>query len=73
MLTHNNKVMFRNQHLGNSFEKVIKVIQSCQNKEQLEGAFRMVKNFKMLFEKVGYMKFLNYKLNKELKLKNKNL
>ncbi len=65
--------MFRNQHLGNSFEKVIKVIQSCQNKEQLEGAFRMVKNFKMLFEKVGYMKFLNYKLNKELKLKNKNL
>ena len=72
-MLHNNKVMPHSQHLGNSFEKVIKVIQSCQNKEQLEGAYQMVKNFKMLFEKVGYVRFLNYKLNKELKIKKKSL
>ena len=52
-----------NPQLENSYYKVISVIESCKTKEQLEGAFRMVKNFKELYKQVGYPKVLSYNLN----------
>ena len=42
-----------NPQLENSYYKVISVIESCKTKEQLEGAFKMVDNFKELYGKVG--------------------
>ena len=57
--------MVKNPQLKNSFNKTLKVIQSCNSKKQLEGAFKMISNFKTLYGKVGYMKLLNYKLTKE--------
>ena len=67
MLIQHNKVMFRNPQLESSFNKTLKVIQSCTSKEQLKGASRMISNFKSLYGKVGYMKLLNYKLDNTLK------
>ena len=58
--------MLNNPQLENSFYKTISVIESCKTKEQLEGASRMVKNFKELYGKVGYPKALLYKLDKSL-------
>ena len=55
------------QSLENSYYKVISVIESCKTKEQLEGASRMVKNFKKLYEKVGYPKALSYSLDRAIK------
>ena len=57
--------MVNNPQLESSFNKTLKVIESCNTKEQLEGAARMIKNFKILYKKVGYIKLLNYKLTKE--------
>ena len=57
--------MHRSPQLENSFNKILKVIASCTTKEHLEGAARMINNFKIVYEKVGYMKLLNYKLTKE--------
>ena len=55
-----------NPQLENSYYKVVSVIESCKTKEQLEGAFRMVKNFKELYRKVGYPKVLSYNLDRKL-------
>ena len=52
-----------NPQLENSFNKTLKVIESCKTKEQLESAFRMVENFKELYKQVGYPKVLSYNLN----------
>ena len=65
--------MVNNPQLENSFYKTLKVIESCNTKEQLRGAFRMINNFKTLYKKVGYMKLLNYKLIKEYNNKKINL
>ena len=54
-----------NPQLENSFNKTLKVIESCTTKEHLKGASRMINNFKTLYGKVGYIKLLNYKLTKE--------
>ena len=54
------------QSLENSYYKVISVIESCKTKKQLEGAFRMVENFKELYGKVGYPKVLSYNLDRKL-------
>ena len=54
------------QSLENSYYKVISVIESCKTKEQLEGAFKMVENFKELYGKVGYPKALSYNLDRKL-------
>ncbi len=43
-----------NPQLENSYHKVVSVIESCKTKEQLEGASRIVENFKELYGKVGY-------------------
>ena len=52
--------------LESSYHKVISVIESCNTTIQLEGAERMVKNFKKLYEKVGCPKILSYNLGKKL-------
>ena len=54
------------QSLENSYYKVISVIESCKTKEQLEGASRMVENFKELYGKVCYPKALSYNLDRKL-------
>ena len=58
--------MPNNPQLGNSYNKTILVIESCKTENQLEGASRMVKNFKNLYGKVGYLKVLSYSLDREL-------
>ena len=55
-----------NPQLENSYYKVISVIESCKTKEQLEGASRMVENFKELYGKVGYPTALSYNLDRKL-------
>ena len=55
------------QSLENSYNKTLLVIESCKTKKQLEGASRMVENFKELYKKVGYPKALSYSLNETLK------
>ena len=52
--------------LENSYYKTILVIESCKTENQLEGASRMVKNFKNLYERVGYPKVLSYNLDRKL-------
>ena len=54
------------QLLENSYYKVISVIESCKTKKQLEGASKMVENFRELYEKVGYPKALSYNLDRKL-------
>ena len=54
------------QSLENSYNKVVAVIESCKTKEQLEGAYYMVNNFKKLYKNVGYPKALSYNLDRKL-------
>ena len=51
------------------YNKVIATIKSCKTKNQLEGASRMVKNFKELYGRVGYPKILLYNLDRTIKHK----
>jgi hypothetical protein len=53
--------------LEKSYNRTLLVIKKCQTIEQLEGANRMVKNFKTLYRKVGYPKALSYNLDNTLK------
>ena len=53
----------KNPSLKNSYNKVITTIKSCETKSQLEGASRMVENFKTLYKKVGYPKAISYSLD----------
>ena len=67
ILQHNKVLMpLTNPQLENSYHKVVSVIESCKTKEQLEGAFKMVENFKELYGKVGYPKALSYNLDRKL-------
>ena len=52
--------------IDQSYNKIIATIESCNTKEQLESASRMVENFKKLYGKVGYPKALSYNLNRKL-------
>ena len=52
----------KNPSLKNSYNKTLLVIKSCKTENQLEGASRMVKNFKTLYKEVGYPKVLLYSL-----------
>ena len=52
--------------IDQSYNKIIATIESCNTKEQLEGASRMVENFKELYGKVGYPKALSYNLDRKL-------
>jgi hypothetical protein len=68
LINHNKVIMLRtNQSLENSYDKTISTIKSCKTKTQLEGASRMVKNFKNLYKKVGYPKTISYSLDETLK------
>jgi hypothetical protein len=49
--------------LKNSYNKTLLIIESCTTIIQLEGAVRMVKNFKTLYREVGYPKVLSYSLD----------
>ena len=49
--------------IDQSYNKVITTIKSCKTKSQLEGASRMVENFKKLYKQVGYPKVLLYNIN----------
>jgi hypothetical protein len=53
--------------IDQSYNKVITTIKSCETKSQLEGASRMVENFKTLYKKVGSPKALSYSLDETLK------
>ena len=68
-----NKVMRHIPSLKSSFEKTLKVIESCTTKEQLKGASKMIRNFEILYGKIGFVKFLNYRLVKEYNNKKVNL
>ena len=59
----------KHQHLEESYHKTISVIESCKTIIQLEGASRMVKNFKKMYKQVGYPKVLSYSLDRVLKRK----
>jgi len=48
--------------LKNSYNKILLTIESCKTITQLEGASRMVENFKTLYKEVGYPKVLLYTL-----------
>ena len=52
--------------IDQSYNKLITTIESCNTKEQLEGASRMVGNFKELYGRVGYPKALSYNLDRKL-------
>ena len=52
--------------IDQSYLKVIKVIESCETKEQLSGAYYMVNNFKKLYKNIGYPKVLSYSLDRKL-------
>ena len=52
--------------LENSYHKTISVIESCKTKNQLEGASRMVENFKTMYKNVGYPRALSYNLDRKL-------
>jgi hypothetical protein len=56
----------KNPSLKNSYNKVIATIKSCKTITQLEGASRMVENFKTLYREVGYPKVLLYTLENTL-------
>ena len=56
----------KHPQLENSYNKVIATIESCKTIVQLEGASRMVKNFKNLYREVGYPKVLLYSLENAL-------
>ena len=56
--------------IDQSYHKVITTIESCKTRDQLESASKMIKNFKNLYEQIGYPKVFSYnldnKLNKQL-------
>ena len=64
---HNNKAMLIQKPVGQSFNKVITTIESCKTREQLDGAIKMVENFKKMYRQVGYTEVLLYKIKVTLK------
>ena len=62
-------MLIKHPQLVIAYHKIIDTVESCQTKEQLEGASNMVKNFKTMYKQVGYPKILYYSLNRALKRK----
>ena len=54
---------YQHPQLKLAYDKTLLVIRGCQTIEHLEGAVRMVKNFKTMYRKVGYPKVLSYSLD----------
>jgi hypothetical protein len=65
------KVMLINKHpqLVKAYRKAIDTVESCQTKEQLEVASKLVENFKIMYKQVGYPKALSYSLDRAIKRK----
>jgi len=59
-------MLIKHPQLDKSYNKTISVIESCKTENQLEGASRMVENFKTLYKNVGYPRVLSYNLDKQL-------
>ena len=55
-----------NPPIGTSYDKVIATIESCNTKEQLIEAKKMLNNFKTLYGTVGFPKAYSYSLDKVL-------
>ena len=55
--------MRKNPQLEKSYQKTLKVIKSSKSIIQLDGASRMIKNFKKLYKQVGYPKVLLYNID----------
>tara|TARA_B100000131_G_C17598356_1_gene402334 strand:+ start:67 stop:255 length:189 start_codon:yes stop_codon:yes gene_type:complete len=55
--------------LKESYDKVFATIESCNTQEHLDVASKMVENFKKMYKKFGYAKFLSYTLDRKLKMK----
>ena len=47
-----------------AYHKVVSVIKSCKNKTHLEGALKMVINFKNIYGIVGYPRVFYYNLDR---------
>ena len=58
--------MLKHPQLIEAYKKTLNTIESCKTKKQLEGASKMVENFRELYEKVGYPKALSYNLDRKL-------
>ena len=52
--------------LEKAYSKTLLTIKSCITEEQLKNATNMVKNFKILYKKVGFPKTLSYNLDRAL-------
>tara|TARA_R110002012_G_scaffold290311_1_gene483909 strand:- start:314 stop:514 length:201 start_codon:yes stop_codon:yes gene_type:complete len=63
--------MLIQKQVGQSFNKVIATIESCKTREQLDGAIKMVENFKKMYRQVGYTEVLLYKIKVTLKKQSK--
>jgi hypothetical protein len=57
--------------LKTSYHKVTTVIKSCETPQQLEGATRMVNQFKSIYKAVGYQRILHYSLDRLIDKQNK--
>jgi|TARA_R110000744_G_scaffold229930_1_gene348082 hypothetical protein len=55
-----------NPPIESSYDKVITTIESCNTKDQLIGAKKMLNNFKALYGIVGFPKSYSYSLDKVL-------
>jgi hypothetical protein len=55
--------------LEKAYDKVIATIESCNTQEHIDVTSRMIENFKKMYGKFGYAKFLFYNLDRKLKVK----
>jgi len=62
-------MLIKHPQLVIAYHKVIDTVESCQTKEQLEVASKLVENFKTMYKQVGYPKTLSYSLDRVLKRK----
>ena len=58
--------MYQHPSLIKAYKKILKTIESCKTKNQLEVASQLVENFKEMYKQVGYPKTLSYSINREL-------
>ena len=51
-------MLIKHPQLAIAYHKVINTVESCQTKEQLEVASKLIENFKTMYKQVGYPKIL---------------
>jgi len=62
-------MLIKHPQLVIAYHKAINTVESCQTKEQLDVASKLVENFKTMYKQVGYPKILSYSLDRALKRK----